>query len=47
MACNVSKGRVVDCKDGIGGLKAIYIAKGYSSNVLQKATIANTDLTGS
>ena len=45
MACNVSKGRVVDCKDGIGGLKAIYIAKGYSSNVLQKATIANTEMT--
>ena len=36
---------MVDCKDGIGGLKAIYIAKGYSSNVLQKATIANTEMT--
>ena len=45
MACNVSKGRVVDCKDGIGGLKAIYIAKGYSSNVLQKASITNTEMT--
>ncbi len=45
MACNVSKGRAIDCKNGIGGLKAIYIAKGYSSNVLQKATISNTEMT--
>tara|TARA_R110001583_G_scaffold195086_1_gene368995 strand:- start:99 stop:698 length:600 start_codon:yes stop_codon:yes gene_type:complete len=46
MACNVSMGRAVDCKNGIGGLKAIYIAKGYSSNVLQKATIGtDTEMT--
>ena len=45
MACDITKGRLIDCKNGIGGLKAIYLAKAYSSNVLQKATITNTEMT--
>ena len=44
-ACNVTMGRLVNCKDGIGGLKAIFIAKSYSDNVLEVATIANTEMT--
>tara|TARA_R110002020_G_scaffold65_2_gene354 strand:- start:1196 stop:1798 length:603 start_codon:yes stop_codon:yes gene_type:complete len=45
MACDITRGRKIDCKSGIGGLKAIYLAKAFSSNVLQKATIANTEMT--
>jgi len=31
MACNITRGRLIDCKDTIGGLKAIFIAKSYST----------------
>mgnify|MGYP004460435727 FL=1 len=43
--CDVTMGRLVNCKDGIGGLKAIFIAKSYNDNVLEVATIANTEMT--
>ena len=45
MACDITRGRLIDCKDTIGGLKAIYIAKAYSNNILEKATISNTEMT--
>lgn len=45
MACDITRGRLIDCKDGIGGLKAIYIAKGYSNNVSEVATINSTEMT--
>ena len=45
MACDITRGRLIDCKDGIGGLKAIYIAKGYSNNVSEVATINATEMT--
>ncbi len=45
MACDITKGRIIDCKNGIGGLKAIYLPKKYSSNVLQKASITDTEMT--
>ena len=45
MACDITRGRLIDCKDSIGGLKAIYIAKAYSSNILAKATIVNAEMT--
>jgi len=38
MACNLTMGRLVDCKDTIGGLKTIFIAKTYSDNVRTNAT---------
>ncbi len=45
MACDLTRGRKIDCKDSIGGLKAIYFSKAYSSNILEKATITNTEMT--
>ena len=45
MACNITRGRLIDCKDTIGGLKAIYIAKSYSNNVSAAATINTTEMT--
>ena len=45
MACNITRGRLIDCKDAIGGLKAIYIAKSYSNNVSAVATINTTEMT--
>ena len=45
MACDITRGRLIDCKDTIGGLKAIYIAKGYANNIEAVATIANTEMT--
>jgi hypothetical protein len=43
MACNLTAGRLVDCKDSIGGLKTIFVAKTYSSNCSQKITVNGTD----
>ena len=45
MACDITRGRLIDCKDTIGGLKAIYIAKSYSNNVSATATINATEMT--
>ena len=45
MACNITRGRLIDCKVSIGGLKAIYIAKSYSNNVAATATINTTEMT--
>jgi hypothetical protein len=45
MACDITRGRIIDCKNGIGGLKAIYICKSYNNNIEQVATIANTEMT--
>ena len=45
MACDITRGRLIDCKDSIGGLKAIYIAKSYSNNVSAAATINTTEMT--
>mgnify|MGYP003144770548 CR=1 FL=1 len=45
MACDITRGRLIDCKDAIGGLKAIYICKNYNNNIEAVATIANTEMT--
>ena len=45
MACNITRGRLIDCKDQIGGLKAIYIAKSYSNNISAVATINTSEMT--
>ena len=45
MACNITRGRLIDCKDSIGGLKAIYICKAYNNNVSAVATINTTEMT--
>jgi len=45
MACDITRGRLIDCKDSIGGLKAIYICKNYNTNISAVATIATTEMT--
>ena len=44
MACDITRGRLIDCKDTIGGLKAIYICKAYNNNIEAVATIALTEM---
>ena len=43
MACILTRGRLVDCKDSIGGLKTVFFCAGYSSNIGQHATLNGTD----
>ena len=43
MACNLTKGLLVDCKDQIGGLKRIYFVKSYCSDIRANATFDGTD----
>jgi len=45
MACNLTLGRKVDCKDSIGGLKMIYILPNFCSNIEESATIADLEMT--
>ena len=45
MACDITRGRLIDCKDAIGGLKAIYICKAYNNNIEQVAAISGTEMT--
>ena len=45
MACNITRGRLIDCKDTIGGLKAIFICKAYNNNINAVATINTTEMT--
>ena len=45
MACDITRGRLIDCKDTIGGLKAIYICKAYNNNINAVATINTTEMT--
>lgn len=45
MACDITRGRLIDCKDTIGGLKAIYICKAYNNNIEAVATISATEMT--
>ena len=43
MACNLTAGRLVDCKDQIGGLKTIFFCADYSSNIGQHMTVNGTN----
>ena len=45
MACDITRGRLIDCKDQIGGLRAIYICKTYNNNISATATINTTEMT--
>ena len=45
MACDLTRGRLIDCKDTIGGLKAIFLCKTYNTNILSASTIATTEMT--
>ena len=39
MPCLISAARGIDCRDAIGGLKAIYFCSNYCSNILASATV--------
>ena len=43
MACNLTRGLLVDCKDQIGGLKRIFFAETYCSNIRGSATFDGTN----
>ena len=45
MACNLTAGRLVDCKDQIGGLIAVYFVDTYANDIEASATIANLEMT--
>lgn len=44
MACNITAGRIVDCKDSVGGIKAVYIGNYIDmvSNVTFAAATSDT-----
>ena len=39
MSCSITSARGIDCRDAIGGLKAIYFCSTYSANILASATV--------
>jgi len=41
MACNLTRGRLVDCKDVIGGLRKVFFVSSYSANAEAQATISS------
>ncbi len=43
MACNLTKGLAVDCKDHIGGLKKIFFVESYCSDIRASATFNGTN----
>tara|TARA_R100000084_G_scaffold333_1_gene265 strand:- start:150 stop:788 length:639 start_codon:yes stop_codon:yes gene_type:complete len=43
MACNLTRGLLVDCKDQIGGLKKIYFVKSYCSDITARAVFNGTN----
>jgi len=45
MACNITAARGIDCRDAIGGLKAIYFCSSYCSDILAEATVSGTSYT--
>lgn len=49
MACNLTKGRNITCRDGIGGIKAIYIAQHdeLSAYTAASGEVTDFDLGGS
>jgi len=45
MACNITAARGIDCRDAIGGLKAIYFCSSYCSDILKNATVTASSYT--
>lgn len=43
MACNLTRGRLVDCKDVIGGIKTVYFVDTYADNIRAFATFGTGD----
>ncbi len=47
MACDLTRGRLVACKDSVGGIRAIYFLDTYANNIRGSATIANDVISAS
>lgn len=45
MACDLTRGRIVDCKDQVGGIRAVYFVDTYANNIRGAATISNDVMT--
>jgi len=45
MACNLTRGLLVDCKDQIGGLKKIFFTESYCSDIKAEATFSSNVMT--
>jgi hypothetical protein len=45
MACNITAARGIDCRDAIGGLKAIFFCSSYCSDILASATVTDLSYT--
>ena len=45
MACNLTRGLLVDCKDQIGGLKKIFFCESYCSDIKASATFSANVMT--
>ena len=45
MPCNITAARGIDCRDAIGGLKAIFFCSDYCSNILSEATVTAASYT--
>jgi len=45
MACNITAARGIDCRDAIGGLKAIFFCSSYCSDILANATVTGDSYT--
>ncbi len=45
MACTITGSRGIDCRDAIGGLKAIYFCSDFCSNILATATVTASTYT--
>ena len=43
MACNLTRGLLVDCKDQIGGLKKIFFTQAYCGDIIASATFNGTN----
>ena len=43
MACTITKGRLVDCKDQLGGLKKVFFLNDYASDFISAATLDGTN----
>jgi predicted nuclease of predicted toxin-antitoxin system len=39
MACSLTAGRGIDCRDSIGGIKAVFFTEDYCDNILANATV--------
>ena len=45
MACNLTRGLLVDCKDQIGGLKRIFFVNTYSADIRASGTFSDNVMT--